>query len=153
MGKGIEPLGPITVDDAREAFAEQIKALADAGVDVLLLETFPSLAEIQLAVAVCGQVADLPVIAQLTFTEEGRTLAGDSPEEVVKALADYKLTAIGANCSVGPQPMLDVVEAIAPSCRYAPFCFTQCWLSYGGGRALVLFVVPGVRGRLCGTDP
>ena len=51
LGKGIEPLGPITVDDAREAFAEQIKALADAGVDVLLLETFPSLAEIQLAVA------------------------------------------------------------------------------------------------------
>ena len=114
LGKGIEPLGPITADDAREAFAEQIKALADAGVDVLLLETFPSLAEIQLAVAVCGQVADLPVIAQLTFTEEGRTLAGDSPEEVAKVLADYNLTAIGANCSVGSQPMLDVVEAMAP---------------------------------------
>ena len=113
LGKGIEPLGPITVDDARGAFAEQIKALADAGVDVLLLETFPSLAEIQLAVTVAGQVTDLPVVAQLTFTEEGRTLAGDSPEEVAKALADYNLTAIGANCSVGSQPMLDVVEAMA----------------------------------------
>ena len=113
LGKGIEPLGPITADDAGEAFAEQIKALADAGVDVLLLETFPSLAEIQLVVAVCGQVTDLPVIAQLTFTEEGRTLAGDSPEEVAGALADYNLAAIGANCSVGSQPMLGVVEAIA----------------------------------------
>ena len=114
LGKGIEPLGPITVDDAREAFAEQIKALAAAGVDVLLLETFHSLAEIQLAVAVSGQVTDLPVIAQLTFNEEGRTLAGDSSEEVAKALVDYNLTAIGANCSVGSQPMLDVVEAMAP---------------------------------------
>ena len=113
LGKAVEPLGPITEDDAREAFAEQIKALADAGVDALLLETFHSLAEIQLAVTVCGQATDLPVIAQLTFTEEGRTLAGDSPEEVVKALAGYNLTAIGANCSVGSQPILDVVEAMA----------------------------------------
>lgn len=113
LGKGVEPLGPITEDDAREAFAEQIKALADAGVDALLLETFNSLAEIELAVAVCGQVTELPVIAHLTFTEEGRTLAGDSPEEVAKTLACYNLTAIGANCSVGSQPILDVVEAMA----------------------------------------
>ena len=153
LGKGVEPLGPITADDARAAFAEQIKALVDAGVDVLLLETFPSLAEIQMAVAVCGQVTDLPVIAQLTFTEEGRTLAGDSPEEVAKALADYNLTAIGANCSVGSQPMLGVVEAMAPVTDMRLSALPNAGFpTYVDGR-LFYFVVPGVHGRLCGTDP
>ncbi len=114
LGKAIEPLGPISTDEARDAFHQQITALVDAGVDLIMLETFPSLAEVQLAIAVVKSVGDLPVIAQLTFTQEGRTPADDTPEEVANSLAPLGLAAIGANCSVGSEPMLRVVEEMAP---------------------------------------
>ncbi|MBI4201426.1 MAG: bifunctional homocysteine S-methyltransferase/methylenetetrahydrofolate reductase [Chloroflexi bacterium] len=114
LGKALAPLGPLSPTEARAAFQEQIQALVKAGVNLLILETFPSLAEVQQAIAAAKSVTDLPIIAQLTFTHEGHTMAGEAPHEVVRMLAPLEVAAIGANCSVGSQPMLSVIEEMAP---------------------------------------
>ena len=114
LGKPAAPLWPDFQAEAQEAFKEQVQALVEAGVDLLMLETFPSLAEIREAIAAAKAVSDIPIIAQLTFTEDGHTPAGDTPDEVMKALAPLGLAAIGANCSVGSEPMLRVIEEMAP---------------------------------------
>ncbi len=114
LGRPVTPLWPAFQAEARAAFREQIQALVEAGVDVLVLETFSSLAEIQEAIAAAKSVGDTPIIAQLTFTQDGRTPAGNTPEEVVEALSPLGLAAIGANCSVGSEPMLRVIEEMVP---------------------------------------
>ena len=98
---------------ARNVFAEQASALSDAGADVLLLETFTLLAQLQQAIGAAQSVCGLPVIAQMTFTEDGLTPGGDAPEDVAAALNGAGLLAFGANCSVGPDLLLSVVERMA----------------------------------------
>jgi homocysteine S-methyltransferase len=88
--------------DLRAFFREQITALADGGVDLLVLETFPNLAELRQAVLAAREVCELPVIAQMTFSEDGVTLSGESPAMVARALAELGVDGIGSNCSVGP---------------------------------------------------
>ncbi len=79
LGVRLAPFGRVQPEQARQAFAEQIQALADAGVDLLILETFSDLYELREAVAAARQVCDLPVVASMTFTRDDRTLLGDSP--------------------------------------------------------------------------
>jgi homocysteine S-methyltransferase len=114
LGKPLAPLGAIAPEEAREAFREQAQALGEGGVDLLILETFTSLAEIREAITAAQAAAgDVPIVAQLTFTQDGRTLANETPEEVAQALAPLGLAAIGANCSVGSDHMLGVIEKMA----------------------------------------
>ena len=95
-----------------DAVREQVLALADAGVDLLVLETFGFLDELVEAARVAAEVSDLPILAQVTFTSEGNTPGGESPHEVASALARLPVAALGANCTVGPQRMLDIVERL-----------------------------------------
>lgn len=95
-----------------DAVREQVLALADAGVDLLVLETFGFLDELLEAAWVAAEVSDLPILAQATFTSEGHTPGGESPYEVASALARLPIAALGANCTVGPQRMLDIVERL-----------------------------------------
>lgn len=114
LGKLLAPVGAISQAEARAAFAEQIKALADAGVDVLVLETFAHLAEMVEAVKAAKSMAPhLPLIAQMTFNEDGVTIHGDTPADVVATLEPLGVDMLGANCSFGSQPMLAVMEAMA----------------------------------------
>jgi methionine synthase I (cobalamin-dependent)/5,10-methylenetetrahydrofolate reductase len=99
--------------ELRDAFREQIEALLDGGIDLLLFETFGSLAELVEAVSVAHSLAAVPVVAQMTFVEDGRTLGGDSPEEVATALAGLGVAALGANCTLGPQGLLDILVELA----------------------------------------
>lgn len=112
LGKLIEPFGHLTVAQAREAFAEQIGALLEQGADVLMLETFSDLREILLAVEAARAISDLPIVAQMTFAEDGRTTLGHTPEEVVTKLRTTGVDVIGVNCSVGPQRVFNIVEAM-----------------------------------------
>ena len=98
---------------AHKMFAEQAAVLADAGADLLLLETFTSLAQLKLAIAAVNSAAGLPVIAQLTFNDDGLTPNGDSPEEAAAALSGEDVLGVGANCSVGPDLVRSVVERMA----------------------------------------
>ncbi|HEY0735378.1 MAG TPA: bifunctional homocysteine S-methyltransferase/methylenetetrahydrofolate reductase [Herpetosiphonaceae bacterium] len=120
LGKFLEPYGPITATQAREAFSEQIGALLEQGADLLILETFSDLREILLAIEVARSISDLPIVAQMTFAEDGRTALGHTPQEVVTKLRATGVDVVGVNCSVGSQRVFNVVEAMhvaAPDVR------------------------------------
>ncbi|HUZ39676.1 MAG TPA: bifunctional homocysteine S-methyltransferase/methylenetetrahydrofolate reductase [Streptosporangiaceae bacterium] len=96
--------------ERRAVLAEQIQVLAASGVDLLILETFGYLDELAEAVAVAVEVCDVPVVAQATFADDGRTLGGETPYEVVSVLSELPIAMLGTNCTTGPQRMLAVVE-------------------------------------------
>ena len=112
LGKLLAPWGDVTENDAMDVFREQAEALLEGGVDLFILETFSDLAEITSAVSAIRDICQLPIIASMTFGEDSRTLMGYSAEEVAKALDRLELEIIGANCSVGPQNMLDVARRL-----------------------------------------
>jgi methionine synthase I (cobalamin-dependent)/5,10-methylenetetrahydrofolate reductase len=93
-----------------DVIMEQVQALAAAGVDVLILETFGYLDELAEAIAVASEASDVPIVAQATFADDGRTLGGETPHEVASVLGDLPIAMLGSNCTTGPQRMLAVVE-------------------------------------------
>ncbi len=93
-----------------EALAEQVRALAAAGADLIMLETFGYLDELAEAVTVASAACTLPLVAQATFAEDGRTLGGETPREVAAVLGELPVVMLGGNCTTGPQRMLAVVE-------------------------------------------
>ena len=110
IGVRLEPYGVVSRDEAREAFREQAAALAEAGVDLFLVETFSDLEEIRQAIDGCREAADLPVIAQMTIQPNGETTYGDQPEHIAEELAAKDVDAIGLNCSVGPAIILGAIQ-------------------------------------------
>jgi homocysteine S-methyltransferase len=118
IGQPLAPIGTITPEEARAIFVEQIEALLEAGVDLLVLETFSSPLELREAVLAARSVsADLPIIAQVSVHEEGKTLAGATPAEVVDILDALRVDALGVNCGVGPQTALDAIHQMRPLTR------------------------------------
>ncbi len=113
LGIRIEPWGPTSLEEAREAFREQAKALAEGGVDLFIIETFFDLSEIQQAILGVQDVSDLPIVAQMTLEDDGNSLYGTSPEIFTERLDQWGVDVIGVNCSVGPQVMLSAVEKMS----------------------------------------
>jgi homocysteine S-methyltransferase len=101
--------------DREPILREQIAALA-SWVDLIMLETFGDIESLEQAATVALAECDLPVVAQLTFGDDGRTLRGEEPREAAAALAALKVAAIGANCTVGPAVLLEVVAELAAGC-------------------------------------
>jgi methionine synthase I (cobalamin-dependent)/5,10-methylenetetrahydrofolate reductase len=113
LGVGIAPLGSLKPDDAVSAFVEQISALIKGGVNVLIFETFTSLYELELAIGAARKInPTIPIIAQMSFNEDGMTDMGDPAEKVAAVLDSLGVDVIGTNCSVGPGPMLDIVPRL-----------------------------------------
>ena len=166
LSRMLEPIGKVTLVEARQAFRDQAQGLLEGGVDVFIVETMSSLAEIGEALAAIRELCDLPIIASMTFTEDGKTLEGDKPAEVRRLLLERGASVVGANCSVGPQPMLDVIErmsgdlllAAQPNAglprmvggRYIYLTSPQYFADYA-----LKFVEAGVSlvGGCCGTTP
>ena len=114
IGVGLAAGGDVTLKQAHRAFAEQAQALIEAGVDLILLETFPTLAETREAVLAVRKVADdIPLLAQLTFQRDGRTWTGEEPAEVARELHNVGADIVGVNCVPGPQAALDIIEEMA----------------------------------------
>lgn len=109
-GRTLAPIGTLSREEATDVFREQIEALLEAGVDLLVIETMGSVDEMNAALDAAEQCADLPIVALMTFAEDGRTLSGHDPETVVRMLAARQVDVIGANCSVGPQRLLKVIR-------------------------------------------
>ena len=113
LGVRLEPLGKTGLDEARAAFAEQIKALAEAGVDMLILETMPALNEAREALAAARETAPkLPVLVMVTVDDESNCLDGASPSQAAALLTEWGAGAIGVNCSTGPATVLTAIEAM-----------------------------------------
>jgi homocysteine S-methyltransferase len=111
LGVPMAPFGRVQVEEARTAFKEQISALADSGVDLIIIETMTDLHEIVEAVKAAKNVApNLLVIASMTFTRDNRTLLGDSPAKVAKRIHEAGADIIGINCSGGPNQLLNILK-------------------------------------------
>jgi homocysteine S-methyltransferase len=113
LGKPVKPVGLIPLLEARSIFREQIESLLEGGVDLIILETFRDLEEMRQALIAAHEACDLPVVAQMTFEEDGRTQMGNTPAEIVDALEELGADVIGANCSTGPQRMARVIGEMA----------------------------------------
>lgn len=121
LGVRLAPLGRVSKAEAKEAFAEQIEALVsceDGGVDLLVIETISDPVEMETAVSAARSVApDLPIVAQMCFNRDDRTILGFTPDNIAKRLAKLDVDAIGVNCSGGPAQVLRLVmvmHQIAP---------------------------------------
>ncbi len=112
LGVRIEPLGPTSFAEARAAFREQIEALAEAGADLLILETFGNLEELREAVFAAREAAgdDLAVVAQVTIDDFGHLPGGTDTETFTRQMDSWPVDAIGLNCSVGPKATLETIE-------------------------------------------
>ncbi|MDO5145981.1 MAG: homocysteine S-methyltransferase family protein [Eubacteriales bacterium] len=109
-GVALEPVGPMDTEELIEIYKEQARYLYEAGVDLFLVETMMSLAETRAAVIAIKETCHLPVIASLTFQEDGRTLYGTDPVTAVVVLQSLGADVIGINCSTGPEKMLPIVR-------------------------------------------
>jgi len=111
LGLRLEPLGKTSLEEARAAFAEQIAALAEGGVDLLMLETMMSVDEAEQAVLAARAVApQLKVVVLFTVDEESNCLDGTSPEVAAQRMVAVGADAVGCNCSTGPAAVLSAVE-------------------------------------------
>ncbi len=115
LGVPLAPLGVVSEEGARSVFRQQALALLHEGVDLFILETFSDLNELTLALKCLRELSDVALVAQMSFDAEGVTKYGLPPEAVVPNLIAAGANVIGANCSVGPQMMLEVVERLAHS--------------------------------------
>jgi methionine synthase / methylenetetrahydrofolate reductase(NADPH) len=113
LGVRIEPLGKTSFEEARAAFREQIAALVEGGVDLLMLETFGYVEELHQAILAARDVnPKIPVVAHVTIDEDGNCLDGSTPESFTPRIESWGADVIGCNCSVGPVAMLDVIERV-----------------------------------------
>jgi methionine synthase / methylenetetrahydrofolate reductase (NADH) len=168
LGEALAPVGTIEPEEAHAAFREQIEALLEAGADLIVLETFGHLAELEEAIRAARAACDLPIVAQVSLTEDNHLLSGEDPAEVARVLTSHRVDVIGVNCGVGPQGALDGIthmamplfaklsampNAGAPSRvegRYLYYSTPEYFAEYAHR-----FVAAGVRllGGCCGTTP
>jgi len=169
LGVRIEPLGKTSFEEARASFREQVAALVEGGVDLLMLETFGYVEELHQAVRACRDVnPNLAVVAQVTIDEDSICLDGSDPEIFAARLAEWNVDVLGINCSVGPVAMLEAIERVRavtslplsaqPNAgmprsvegRNIYLCSPEYMASYARK-----FVAAGVRliGGCCGTTP
>lgn len=110
----LEPLGPVSFDEAFNYFAEQIEALAKEHPDAIIIETMTDIAEARCAVLAARSVCDLPVIASVTFGSAGVTdVSGTDPVTAAVILQAAGADVVGMNCGLGPEQMLPLVETMA----------------------------------------
>ena len=110
LGVRLAPFGRVQVEDARAAFAEQVNALCAANVDLIVIETVADLYEARAAVQAAKENCTCPVIISVTFTRDGRTILGDTPEKAAHLLAETGADVIGVNCSGGPAQLLRILR-------------------------------------------
>ncbi|MGH7567080.1 MAG: bifunctional homocysteine S-methyltransferase/methylenetetrahydrofolate reductase [Gemmatimonadota bacterium] len=168
VGVAGQVAGQFGPEDLERIFGEQAEALLEAGVDAFVVETIPWLIEMEAALSAIRRLDPaIPVVAMMTFNEEGETQGGETPEAVVERLTAAGADVIGANCSVGPKPMLDVIGRMTrPGTLLAAMPNAGLPQSVEGrllymasaeyfGKYARRFVKAGVRllGGCCGTTP
>jgi homocysteine S-methyltransferase len=112
-GRMLTTVGDVRPEEVHAAFREQVEALLEGGVDLIILETFPDLVELREAILAVKAACDLPIVAQCTFQRDGRTRGGEPPDEVANVASSLGADVAGINCSLGPQSALDVIEQMS----------------------------------------
>ena len=111
-GEQLYPMGTMQVETLIDIYKEQAGYIIEAGADLFVVETMMSLAETRAAVIAIRELCDLPVIASMTYNEDGRTLYGTDPVTATVVLQALGADAIGVNCSTGPEQMIPLVKAM-----------------------------------------
>lgn len=139
LGVRLAPFGRTTKEEVFEAFLIQLRALIRAGVDLVIFETFTDLHEIAEAIRAARTVdPEIPVIAQMTFTRDDRTILGDTPAQIARSLHEYEADIIGVNCSGGPAQLLRIVQQMrraVPDARLSVLP-NAGWPEISGGRVM-----------------
>ena len=110
VGELLEPLGAVSFQQAVGVFKEQSLALAEGGVDIMIIETMSDLQEVHAAVQGVRQGPDLPIIATMTFDKKLHTVMGVSPAKAAQTLGQWGVSVMGSNCGTGPDEMLHVIS-------------------------------------------
>lgn len=137
LGVRMAPFGRVQPDEARSIFKEQISALFNAGVDLLVIETITDLYEMQEAILAAREIiGHLPVVASMTFTKDDRTLLGDHPLKVAQSLKGFGADVIGVNCSGGPNQLMRIMKEMRAGVPDAKFWLkpNAGWPEQVGGR-------------------
>ncbi|MEZ4614462.1 MAG: homocysteine S-methyltransferase family protein [Caldilineaceae bacterium] len=114
LGKRLQPLGSLVAQEAHDDF-QQISVLWEAGADFLLFETFTNFEELKIAVEAAQEVCDLPIVASMSYAQDGLTGAGLSPQIVTERLLTMGVDLVGVNCGVGPVQMLHALRSMHES--------------------------------------
>ncbi len=171
-GERLAPTGPLSIADAEAAFAIQITALCEAGIDLLWFETFSDLVEIDAALRAARSITDIPIVASMTFTRDGYTVNGATPEVVARHLIGRGVDGLGVNCSTGPLAVTRVVERFAlvldgadrpfvtavpnagfPENRGARLYYPATPQYFAESAVTLVHAGAGVIGGCCGTTP
>ena len=169
LGVRLAPYGRVQIAEAKDAFTEQVAALCEAGVDLLVFETFGDLYEIREAVTAAREICGLSVVASVTFTRDDRTILGDTPAKVARVLHEAGADVIGANCSGGPAQLFRILQQMQQAVPDARLIVkpNAGWPEQVGGRVMYSagadyfgdyarsFAKLGVSmvGGCCGTTP
>lgn len=168
-GEQLAPMGKLSFEELIEVYKEQIRYLADAGVDLLVIETMMSLQETRAAVIAAREVCDLAVMATLTFETDGRTLFGTDAVTAAVVLESLGVAAVGTNCSTGPDQMVETVRAMAQATSIPIIAKPNAGLpaldakgntvydmdaeTFGNGMRDLIRAGASIIGGCCGTDP
>ena len=112
-GEQLAPIGKLDFEELITIYKEQIGYLVEAGADLLVVETMMSLQETRAALIAAKEICDLPIMATMTFESDGRTLFGTDARTAAIVLESLGAAAIGANCSTGPDKMVDIIRSMA----------------------------------------
>ncbi|WP_101912147.1 homocysteine S-methyltransferase family protein [Megasphaera vaginalis (ex Bordigoni et al. 2020)] len=148
-GRQLRPLGELHFEELVDVYKEQVVALADGGADLFVIETMMSLQETRAAVLAVKESCDLPVMATLTFENDGRTLFGTPPAAAVVTLQSLGVDAVGLNCSTGPDGMLPIVEEMYAYATVPIIAKPNAGLPALADGATVYTMTPGDFGAAC----
>ena len=167
-GALLEPMGTLAFDEAYGLFAEQARAAARHGADIIIIETMTDLLEAKAAVLAAKENTDLPIFATMTFDETGRTFLGTDPATAAIVLAGLGVNALGVNCSLGPAALVPIVQAMLDVAPCPVVVQANAGLPDLVDGETVYSVTPGeyiealkpmiaagasILGGCCGTDP
>ncbi len=167
-GRFVEPVGDAAFDEMLDIFAEQISSLAAAGADLICFETFLDIRELRAGVIACRDVCDLPIIAQLTFDNAGRTVLGTPPAAAAVTLDALGVDVIGSNCGLGidgihdvlaemrqftPKPLVALADAGLPVLRSGETIFPGAPEEITAWHERLIALGVRVIGGCCGTTP
>lgn len=168
-GIQIEPTGPMKFEELVEIYREQIRYLAEAGADMIVVETMMSLQETRAGVIAAKEECSLPVMATMTFEADGRSLFGTDPETAIITIQALGADAFGANCSTGPDKMTDVIQKMVRIAKIPVICKPNAGIpsldaegntvydlspaEFGNQMERIIDSGAVIIGGCCGTDP